>query len=100
MFAMITTEEYKELISAQIDADTYLIEFNKATKELKETKEALEALLLMIVKGEVVADRANGYKWFDLEGITEIAEYINKYHVSGGHLQLERVKENNDEQSN
>lgn len=109
MFAIITTDEYKDLLSAQHDAETYLFEFTKAVKELEELKVKsakeleevnanLKELLLTLVDGETKTGYGHTfYEWYDLLDRAEIAKYINENYVIDGKLQFEKVKEKADE---
>lgn len=104
MFAMITTDEYKELILAQQENAEYQdividldIRRQGAEDNLKEVEEELKDLLLLLMKGEKRVPWAEGkYETFDLAGREETIAYINKHYVWNGELQFRKVK-NNDE---
>ena len=92
MLAMITTEEYKELINAQQEGEVFMMQLAEATTELRTYKANLEGLLEFITKGE--NPKYDGeYKDYQLEYVSEIADYINKHFVKDGKL---NVKGNTD----
>jgi hypothetical protein len=93
MFAVITTDEYKELISAKEEGEQYMMAYTDAVQELKAVRESLDNLLLLITKGEKKSRWQDGnFEDYDLESKDEIAEYINKNFMKDGRL---TVKENN-----
>ena len=95
MFAVITTDEYKELLSAKQEGEVYMMEFTNAVNELKETREKLENLLLCITKGANRSQWGDGnFEYFDLAEKEEIARHINDVFVKNGILD---VKENNND---
>ena len=95
MFAMITTDEYKELLSAKQEGEVYMMEFTKAVTELKEVREQLDNLLLTITKGAKASQWQDGdFEGYDLADKGELAKYINKNFMKDGRL---TVKENNND---
>lgn len=87
MFAMITTDEYKELINAQQEGEVFMMQLAEATTELRTYKANLEGLLEFITKGE--NPKYDGeYKDYQLEYVSEIADYINKHFVKDGKLNV------------
>lgn len=94
MFAMITTDEYKELINAQQEGEVFMMQLAEATTELRTYKANLEGLLEFITKGE--NPKYDGeYKDYQLEYVSEIADYINKHFVKDGKLNI-KGNDNND----
>lgn len=94
MLAMITTEEYKELINAQQEGEVFMMQLAEATTELRTYKANLEGLLEFITKGE--NPKYDGeYKDYQLEYVSEIADYINKNFVKDGKLNV-KGNDNND----
>lgn len=94
MFAMITTDEYKELINAQQEGEVFMMQLAEATTELRTYKANLEGLLEFITKGE--NPKYDGeYKDYQLEYVSEIADYINKHFVKDGKLNV-KGNDNND----
>lgn len=95
MYAVITTEEYKELIEAQQDVKNYGDAFHECSVELSETRKKLDALLLFITKGETISKwEDKKFESFDLARDFELAEYINKHFMKNGRL---AIKENNND---
>ena len=89
MFAMITTEEYKELLEAQRDAELYRECFKRAEHELKTRNAELNELLLLLTKGQKKSEWTSGYfNNFDLADGQVIAEYINEKYLENGMLKL------------
>lgn len=87
MFAMITTDEYKELINAQQEGEVFMMQLAEATTELRTYKANLEGLLNFITKGE--NPKYDGeYKDYQLEYSSEITDYINKNFVKDGRLNV------------
>ena len=94
MFAMITTDEYKKLINAQQEGEVFMMQLAEATTELRTYKANLEGLLEFITKGE--NPKCDGeYKDYQLEYVSEIANYINKNFVKDGKLNV-KGNDNND----
>ena len=94
MYAVITTEEYKELIQAQGELakmqDALLYESRKREKAEKSLKE----LLMMLTKGNTSTEYGDGaYKWYEIEERERIVEYLNENYVSEKNLQFEKVTE-------
>jgi hypothetical protein len=95
MYAVITTEEYKELLSAKQDGEVYMMQFTQAVSELKETKSQLDNLLLCITKGAKRSQWQDGkFEGFDLARDFEIANYINENFMRDSRL---TVKEKNND---
>ena len=93
MYAVITTEEYKGLLSAMQEGEVYMMQYAQAVKELKETKKQLDDLLLCITKGETQSKWQDGrFEYFDLAEKEEIAKHINENFMKKSGLD---VKENN-----
>ena len=93
MYAVITTDEYKELLSAEQEGNEYMIAYTDAVMELKEVREQLDNLLLFITKGAKKSQWMDGdFEGYDLENKDELAKYINKNFMKDGIL---TVKENN-----
>ena len=59
MFAIITTEEYQNLIRAKDDRDTLSEELMYTDKKLKQTSEKLKEMVILVTKGKTKA------KWHD-----------------------------------
>jgi hypothetical protein len=95
MFAMITTDEYKELLSAKEEGEQYMMAYTDAVQELKAVRESLDNLLLLITKGEKKSQWEDGkFESFDLAEKNDIAKYINENFMKDGRL---TVKENNND---
>ena len=98
MYAVITTEEYKELLEEKQNAKQYRVEVLETLQKLIEVKKNFEELLLMIVRNRTEAEWTDHqYKWHDLADRDEVVEYINKNYVSKGFLQFKKVRENKNE---
>ena len=94
MFAVITTDEYKELLDDQQVKADYQNWFNQAEKELEIRTKALNDLLLMLTKGEKASrweDRK--FESCDLASSQDIADYLNSHFVKDGILQLKENKQ-------
>jgi hypothetical protein len=95
MFAMITTEEYKELIQAQKDAEFYRKCYTDTNIRLKAITNEFNDLLLMVTNGKKKVEWTdNLFNYFDLASGRAIAEYINEKYNEGGMLIL---KENDND---
>jgi hypothetical protein len=95
MYAVITTDEYKELLSAKQEGEVYMMEFTKAVTELKEVREQLDNLLLTITKGATHSQWGDGrFEYFDLADKEVLALHINDVFMKNGRL---TVKENNND---
>lgn len=98
MFAMITTEEYKELLLAQEALGSVAQELSYCDKKRQKAEDALKELLLMLTKGQTTVNWSDKkFAWHDLARAEEVAEYINKNYVIDGKLQFEKVKGKTDE---
>jgi hypothetical protein len=92
MYAVITTEEYKELLDDQQAKQDYFEAFVECADELNEVREQLDNLLLCITKGAKKPQWLDGnFEGYDLEDKDELAKYINKNFMENGRL---TVKEN------
>jgi hypothetical protein len=92
MYAVITTEEYKELLEAEQMSKEFRKDFLDAVAELKEAREQLDNLLLFITKGAKKSQWMDGdFEGYDLADKDELAKYINKHFMKDGRL---TVKEN------
>lgn len=95
MYAVITTEEYKELIEAEQMSKEFREDFIQCADELKDVRGQLDKLLLCITNGEKVSRWQDGkFEGFDLADKEEIAKYINTHFVYNGRL---TIKENNND---
>lgn len=95
MYAIITTEEYKKLLSAEQEGEVYMMEYTKAVTELKDVKEQFFNLLLCITKGAKASQWQDGkFEGFDLADKDAIAGYINRNFMENGRL---TIKENNND---
>jgi hypothetical protein len=101
MLAMITTEEYKELILKEQECEQMkldFIELAEEEKELKEklgkTQEKLEGLLNCITSGQEPRWEEE-YRSYDLADNLVISDYINKNFVKDGKLNV-KGNDNND----
>jgi hypothetical protein len=95
MYAVITTDEYKSLLSAEQEGNEYMIAYTDAVMELKEVREQLDNLLLCITKGAKASQWQDGkFEGFDLAEKDDIAKYINENFMEYGRL---TVKENNND---
>jgi hypothetical protein len=95
MYAVITTEEYKKLLFAEIDGEACMVEYHRAVRELNEVRGQLDNLLLFITKGAKFSQWSEGkFEGFDLARDNEIANYINENFMKNGTL---TVKEKNND---
>ena len=93
MYAVITTDEYKSLLSAEQEGNEYMIAYTDAVMELKEVRDQLDNLLICITKGAKASQWQDGkFEGFDLAEKNDIAKYINENFMKNGRL---TVKENN-----
>lgn len=96
MFAMITTEEYKELLKAKDEAEFLQEEMIITKAHLTKSKSAIKDLILFITKGETKSKWNDGnFEGFDLAKSDDIAKYINENYMKDGRLIFS--KENGDE---
>ena len=87
--AVISTEEYKELLEAQKDMEIYKECYRRAEQELKIRNAELNELLLLLTKGQKKSEWSNGlFNNFDLADGNIIAEYINEKYLENGMLKL------------
>ena len=87
MLAMITTEEYKELILIDQECEQVKLDFNRVAEELKQTQEELAGLLCCITQGiKSPKWEDSKYEGFDLADNKTIADYINKNFLKDGIL--------------
>lgn len=94
---IISTDEYKELLQAQHDCETHLIDLNIAQIELENAKEDLKDLLLMLTKGIEKTAYSDGIHSFEIEMDDKIAKYLNENYIEDGKVLFERKYK--DEQS-
>jgi hypothetical protein len=95
MYAVITTEEYRELIEAEQMSKEFRKDFIDAVAEMKAVRGQLDNLLLFITKGAKKSQWQDGdFEGYDLENKDELAKYINKNFMKDGRL---TVKENNND---
>jgi hypothetical protein len=93
MYAVITTDEYRELIEAEQMSKEFRKDFIDAVAEMKAIREQLDNLLLCITKGAKASQWQDGkFEWHDLADKNDIAKYINENFMEYGRL---TVKENN-----
>lgn len=93
MYAVITTEEYRELLEAEQMSKEFRKDFIDAVAEMKAVREQLDNLLLCITKGAKASQWQDGkFEGFDLADKDAIAGYINRNFMEYGRL---TVKENN-----
>jgi hypothetical protein len=93
MFAMITTDEYKELLNDQQTKQDYYEAFVECADELNEVRGQFNNLLLFITKGAKASQWQDGkFECFDLARDYEIANYINENFMRDSRL---NIKENN-----
>ena len=92
MFAMITTDEYRQLINDQNALERVLQDLELAESKRAETEAELKDLLLMITKGTTSVNWGDKkFAWHDLAQSEEIVEYINNNYVVDGRLQFEKA---------
>lgn len=87
MFAMITTDEYKELINAQQEGEVFMMQLAEATTELRTYKEKLEGLLNCITNGEN-PKWDEQYRSYEIVDNLVLTDYINKHFVKDGKLNV------------
>lgn len=87
MFAMITTDEYKELINAQQEGEVYKEQLAEASTEVRELTEKLVGLLNCITSGENPKWNKT-YRSYDMADENTIANYINDNFVEDGILTI------------
>ena len=96
MFAVITTEEYQELLQAKNENEFIKEELSCTEAKLLKTKNSLQEFVFLITKGEIRSKWSEGlFEGFDLVKDSEIAEYINTNFMKDGKLIFS--KENNNE---
>ena len=94
MFSMIPSEEYKNLIIADLEFELLRGEHRQAVEEIKdlkaklgETQEKLAGLLCCITQGiKSPKWEDSKYEGFDLADNKTIADYINKNFLKDGIL--------------
>ena len=92
MYAIITTEEYKELLAKEKELSDYEDSILFLNKELSETKEMLDKLLLCITGGKTSTQWHDGrFEWVDIEDEGIIADYINENFIENKKLKLRSV---------
>lgn len=95
MMAIITTEEYKELLQAQQDAEYYKNQYEIKKDKLQSLTDEFNNMLLMLTNGKKKVEWSdNLFNYFDLASGRAIAEYINEKYVEDGMLIL---KENDND---
>ena len=95
MYAIITTEEYKDLLQAQKDAELYRKCYADAKLRLSAITNEFNELLLLITNGKTKAEWSDGlFQYFDLAHTDVIAKHINEKYVEDGILVL---KENDND---
>lgn len=94
MIAMISTDEYKELIEAQKKAEIYQKAYHQSKTELQRVKEEINSLLLTITNRAVVpAYSNNDFRLYEIADADVLAKYINDNFVENGKLNLKEIEE-------
>ena len=89
MIAMITTEEYQELIMAKKRGENDRIVRKKAEEELRNVKAELNCLLRVLTDGKEVIQWNDGkFECYDLADRQVITNYINENYIKNGKLML------------
>lgn len=101
-YAVITTQEYKELITKVNELDVRNIALTLAEgrvldleEKLKRAEEEIKELLLTLTdnKTNFYHDAVRNY---EVIGINELADYITKNYLIDGQLQFRKVEETNE----
>lgn len=92
MFAMITTEEYKELVLAKETTEKLADELRYADAKLREAQSNLKEILLMLTGGHTVPKYGDVFESFDIIDDAEIAKYISAYYMDKGILKFTKNK--------
>ena len=100
MFSMIPTEEYKELITSDLEHEFLRADHHQAVEEIKElkaklgeTQEKLEGLLNFLTSGQNPRWDEE-YKSYDLIDNSKIADYINQNFLKDGKLNIKGNTDN------
>jgi hypothetical protein len=107
-FAMLTTNEYKELILKEKELDDALRDYGflenenrKLTGQLAYIEEELKELLLILTDNKERASyMEHDFSEYDLADKKEIAKYINKNYMKNGVLKFRKVEETKEEETN
>ena len=94
MYAIITTDEYKNLLNAQQEGEIFMMQLAEASTELREYKERLEGLLNCITDGKN-PHWDGAYNSYELADNSTIANYINQNFLKDGKLNI-KGNDNND----
>lgn len=97
MFAIITTDEYKELLIAKETETQNIEDLKMLIERVSELKGNLTEILQLLTKGGKEPEIGVTYESWDILHTNEIAKYINEHYVADGKLQFEKVKENKNE---
>lgn len=92
MFAMITTEEYQELILAKEERDRLLEELTHSDRCLTATHNEVKDLLLMLTNGHTVPKYGETFECYDIVDDVEIAKFINENYVTKGLMKFTKTK--------
>lgn len=92
MFAVITTEEYKELLEAKKDNENFLEDLYELAKRVLKAEESLTEVLQLLTKGGRKPEIGEQYESWDILTQSEIAKYINEHYLADGKLQFEKVE--------
>lgn len=93
MYAIITTDEYKNLLNAQQEGEVFMMQLAEATTELRTYKENLEGLLNFLTSGQSPRWDEE-YKSYDLIDNSKIADYINQNFLKDGKLNIKGNTDN------
>ena len=93
MYALITTDEYKNLLNAQQEGEVFMMQLAEATTELRTYKENLEGLLNFLTSGQNPRWDEE-YKSYDLIDNSKIADYINQNFLKDGKLNIKGNTDN------
>ena len=96
MFAIITTEEYKELVQTQQENAELLDAVKCAGIELEQVKADLKELLLMLTKGNEATEYNDAIYSFEIVTNDVIAKYISENYFKKGKVIFKRRIECNE----
>lgn len=92
MLAMITTEEYKELVLAKDERDKLVEELAYADQKLLAAQDDLKELLLMLTDGHTVSKFGEAFESYDIVSDSVIAKFISENYMTKGLLKFTKNK--------
>lgn len=96
MFAIITTEEYRELLEAKAELEEIHADLNRMIDDAIKAREEQRELILVLTKGGKSPEVGDEYKNWDIESTENIADFINKNYLLKSRLQFEKTEVEDD----